>query len=111
MFCRVRFKRSLSLVLGAKQFLRKQGEGINAMSRRMRSSNKSHRMFDCSHNRLRVLVDMDQVLCDFEGRFLAIYREKFPDEPFIPFEQRNTFFIVDQYEKLKADLPVCYFSF
>ena len=77
------------------------------MSRRTRAS----RPFDSSNKRLRVLVDMDQVLCDFEGTFLARYQKKFPDEPFIPLQERNTFYIADQYEKLRTDLQVDVSSF
>ncbi|KAK7498300.1 hypothetical protein BaRGS_00010560 [Batillaria attramentaria] len=55
--------------------------------------------------RLRVLVDLDGVLCDFEGYFLEKYREKFPHEPFIPLEERKTFYLRDQYAKLRPDLP------
>lgn len=59
--------------------------------------------------RLRVLVDMDMVLCDFEGYFLQLYREKFQDAPFVPLEERKTFYICDQYEKIRDDLPVCFY--
>ena len=47
---------------------------------------------------LTVLVDMDGVLADFEGRWLEIFRERYPDEPFIKLEDRRTFYIDDQYE-------------
>ncbi|XP_076468956.1 5'(3')-deoxyribonucleotidase, cytosolic type-like [Babylonia areolata] len=67
------------------------------MSRRTRPHNAAQK-------KLKILVDMDQVLCDFEGGFLSKYQEKFPDEPFIPLEERNTFYIVDQYTKLRRDL-------
>ena len=49
------------------------------------------------HEPVRVLVDMDGVLADFEGHLLQVYREKFPDEPFIPLEDRTTFYACDQY--------------
>ena len=53
-----------------------------------------------------VLVDMDSVLCDFEGHFLNCYKETFPDERFVPLEDRNTFYVSHQYQTLRADLPV-----
>ncbi|KAK7112545.1 hypothetical protein V1264_011989 [Littorina saxatilis] len=74
------------------------------MSTRTRKSTHAHRTFGSSQKRLRVLVDMDQVLCDFEGSFLVKYREKYPEEPFIPLEERNTFYIADQYAKLEPDM-------
>lgn len=55
---------------------------------------------------LRVLVDMDGVLCDFEGHFLKVFREKHPDLPFIPLENRNTFYLADQYSLLDPDQTV-----
>ena len=56
--------------------------------------------------RLRVLVDQDQVLCDFEGSLLLKYREKYPNEPFIALEDRKGFYARDQYAKIKPDLAV-----
>lgn len=56
--------------------------------------------------RLRVLVDMDQTIADFEGYFLTMYKKKFPDEPFINMEDRRTFYLADQYEKLKEGLKI-----
>jgi len=63
-------------------------------------------MSNSACRKLRVLVDMDQTLADFEGHFLKKFREKFPEEPFIPLEKRNTFYISDQYEKINEDLKV-----
>ena len=48
---------------------------------------------------LRVLVDMDGVLCDFDTYTLAQYREECPNEPFIPLDERRAFYVVDDYEK------------
>ena len=49
---------------------------------------------------LRVLVDVDQVLADFEGYLLKVFRERHPEEPFVPLEDRRTFYVADQYEDL-----------
>ena len=57
---------------------------------------------------VRVLVDMDGVLADFEGHFLNRYRQKFPSEPFIPLEERRTFYVFEQYVPLRADLRVSF---
>uniref|UniRef100_A0A1A8JJJ6 5', 3'-nucleotidase, cytosolic n=1 Tax=Nothobranchius kuhntae TaxID=321403 RepID=A0A1A8JJJ6_NOTKU len=42
-----------------------------------------------SGKRLRVLVDMDGVLADFEGGFLKKYRARYPDEPFVSLDDRR----------------------
>ena len=36
-----------------------------------------------------ILVDMDDVLADFDGGFLLKWREKYPDEFFIPMSERQ----------------------
>ncbi|XP_048869830.1 5'(3')-deoxyribonucleotidase, mitochondrial-like [Brienomyrus brachyistius] len=54
--------------------------------------------------RLRVLVDMDGVIVDFEGGFLKKYRAKYPDEPYISMEDRRGFWISTQYGELRSDL-------
>jgi 5'-nucleotidase len=46
---------------------------------------------------MRLLVDMDSVLADWEKGFLEIWRELYPDRPHIPLEQRTTFSPKDQY--------------
>ncbi|XP_041671426.1 5'(3')-deoxyribonucleotidase, mitochondrial-like [Cheilinus undulatus] len=53
---------------------------------------------------LRVLVDMDGVLADFEGGFLKKYRARYPDEPFIPLNDRRGFLVSPQYGCLRSDL-------
>ncbi|KAM9304917.1 5'(3')-deoxyribonucleotidase, mitochondrial [Gastrophryne carolinensis] len=53
---------------------------------------------------LRVLVDMDGVLADFEGGFLKKYRSRYPQEPYITLEDRRGFWVSEQYEKLKPGL-------
>lgn len=59
-----------------------------------------------SGKRLRVLVDMDGVLADFEGGFLKKYRARYPDEPYITLEDRRGFWVSTQYGKLRNDLCV-----
>ncbi|XP_005102318.1 5'(3')-deoxyribonucleotidase, cytosolic type isoform X1 [Aplysia californica] len=57
-----------------------------------------------SERKLLVLVDMDQVLCDFEMRLLQEFQSRHPNDPFIPLEERRTFYARDQYAKIRADL-------
>ncbi len=56
---------------------------------------------------LRVLVDMDGVLCDFEGSFLQMFKEKYPNSPHIPLEERKTFYVADQYGDFSEEIAVC----
>ncbi|XP_039083197.1 5'(3')-deoxyribonucleotidase, mitochondrial isoform X2 [Hyaena hyaena] len=53
---------------------------------------------------LRVLVDMDGVLADFEGGFLKKFRARFPDQPFIALEDRRGFWVSEQYGRLQPGL-------
>lgn len=46
---------------------------------------------------MKILVDMDGVIADFEGGFLKLWREAHPNKPFIPIEQRTTFYLAEQY--------------
>lgn len=55
---------------------------------------------------LRVLVDMDGVLADFEGGFLRKFRARFPDQPFIALEDRRGFWLSEQYGRLQPGLSV-----
>lgn len=71
------------------------------MSRRYRSSGQT-----VIPRRLKVLVDMDQVVCDFESRFLEAFREKYPNDPFIPVKERTVFYIADQYEQFGEEAVV-----
>lgn len=52
-----------------------------------------------------ILVDLDGPLTNLEDEFLRQWREKFPNEFYIPFEQRKTFFLNDEYpEHLRKDV-------
>ena len=59
-----------------------------------------------SGKKLRVLVDMDGVLADFEGGFLKKYRARYPDDPYITLEDRRGFWVSTQYGQLRSDLCV-----
>ncbi|XP_067329729.1 5'(3')-deoxyribonucleotidase, mitochondrial-like [Anolis sagrei] len=54
--------------------------------------------------RLRVLVDMDGVLADFEGGFLKKFQARFPDMPCIPLEDRRGFWVSEQYGQIEPEL-------
>lgn len=55
-------------------------------------------------SRLRVLVDMDGVLADFERGFLKKYRARYPDEPHVALDDRRGFWVSTQYGQLRSDL-------
>jgi 5'-nucleotidase len=44
-----------------------------------------------------ILVDMDDVLADFEKGFLVEWRKKHPDKMYIPLEERTVYKIPNQY--------------
>ncbi|HSO12547.1 MAG TPA: hypothetical protein VLT51_09245 [Anaerolineales bacterium] len=51
---------------------------------------------------MRILVDMDGVISDFDGEFLKRWRERHPEKFFAPMEGRTTFYVKDSYpEELK----------
>ncbi|XP_038675185.1 5'(3')-deoxyribonucleotidase, mitochondrial-like isoform X3 [Scyliorhinus canicula] len=54
--------------------------------------------------KLRVLVDMDGVLADFEGGFLQKFRDAYPKEPSIELQDRRGFWVSAQYGELHPDL-------
>jgi 5'-nucleotidase len=47
---------------------------------------------------------MDGVIADFEAGFLEHWRRLHPDKLYVPLEERNTFFILDQYPVEYKDL-------
>ncbi|NWW72732.1 NT5C protein, partial [Climacteris rufus] len=53
---------------------------------------------------LRVLVDMDGVLADFEGSVLREFRARFPEEPRLELAERRGFSVREQYRSLRHDL-------
>ncbi|XP_032995169.1 5'(3')-deoxyribonucleotidase, cytosolic type [Lacerta agilis] len=55
---------------------------------------------------LRVLVDMDGVLADFEGALLRGFSAAFPGEPRVELAQRRGFLALEQYRSLREDLGV-----
>lgn len=48
---------------------------------------------------VRILVDMDGVLADFEAHFLARWIELYPGRLYVSLEERRTFKVKDQYPK------------
>lgn len=46
---------------------------------------------------MRILVDMDGVIADFDGEFLQRWRTRHPDKVYYPLEQRTLFYVKDQY--------------
>lgn len=46
---------------------------------------------------MRILIDMDGVIADFDEEFLKRWRRRHPDKLYIPLEERNTFYLKDSY--------------
>lgn len=44
-----------------------------------------------------ILSDMDGVVADFDKGVLNIYRERYPDKPFVSLDQRKSFYVKDDY--------------
>jgi 5'-nucleotidase len=54
---------------------------------------------------MRILVDMDGVLSDFDGEFLKRWRERYPDKFYVPLEDRTAFYVREQYpDELKSSV-------
>lgn len=56
--------------------------------------------------KLKVFIDFENVLCDFESSLLKEYRKMYPREPYITLEQRRGLNIKQQYAELGAGLGV-----
>lgn len=50
-----------------------------------------------SQNNIRILIDMDGVIADFDGEFLKRWRERHPEKFFVPFDRRKSFYVLDEY--------------
>ena len=50
-----------------------------------------------------VLVDMDGVIANFELEVLSRFRDRNPKKPFIPFEDREGFYVAEDYKKRGYD--------
>ncbi len=51
-----------------------------------------------------ILVDMDDVLADFEGGFLEKWKAQYPDKPYIALEDRKGFHLEKQYPEELQEL-------
>ncbi|KAG9333191.1 hypothetical protein JZ751_013364 [Albula glossodonta] len=100
----------MTLLPGITRFLRLDRKTARQISAHLRyfteisSVEVPAKMPHSGSKRLRVLVDMDGVLADFEGGFLKKYRAKYPDEPFINLEDRRGFWVSTQYGQIRSDL-------
>jgi len=51
---------------------------------------------------MRILIDMDGVISDFDGEFLKRWRQRHPEKFYVPLEKRTSFYVKDSYpEDLK----------
>ena len=55
---------------------------------------------------VRVLVDMDGVVADFDGHLTKVYRQKYPDLPYVKLEDRDGLYATDQYAAFGDDIRV-----
>ena len=46
---------------------------------------------------MRILVDMDGVISDFDGEFIKRWQERHPEIPVVPMEKRMFFYVKDSY--------------
>lgn len=52
-----------------------------------------------------ILVDMDGTITDFESGFLDLWRARFPRRPFVELNQRQTFYVSEDYPpEYKTDI-------
>lgn len=72
--------------------------------KQLKMSHNSREQQPLKPQTIRVLVDMDGVICDFEQSFLDKFREQHPNEPYIPLSERHGFYIDEQYSKIKPSL-------
>ncbi len=56
-----------------------------------------------SKKALTILVDMDGVLADFDGRFMHLWAEKYPNRPQLDQSRRTSFKIVDEFSSEDQD--------
>ncbi len=56
-----------------------------------------------------ILIDMDGVLADFEGHFLSIWRQRYPEEFYVEIKDRKEFYITRDYpQKYKSKIHEIY---
>lgn len=83
---------------------------VKTMAKRQqhhRHSERRHHHLARSGSQIRVLVDMDGVLCDFEQHFLNQFRKRYPENKYVSLDQRRNFYLSDDYNKvLDTDLWV-----
>ena len=48
---------------------------------------------------MRILVDMDGVLADWEAKFLSTWRERHPEKHYVPIEERSSFYVTENYPR------------